>query len=75
MKPLQDELVEAKAKIGRLESELKTTVRQGAEPPPETASGGTGKGLYNNLTTARAAHADGKIDNDEMRRAKLTYRS
>ena len=40
MKPLENELVEANAKIGRLEEEMKTLTRQEKAPPPETASGG-----------------------------------
>lgn len=44
IKPLEDELVEAKAKIGRLEGEMKTLARQGEDPPPETASGGSSNG-------------------------------
>lgn len=39
MKPLENELVEAKAKIGRLEEEIKTLSRQEKAPPPETPSG------------------------------------
>ncbi|KKM82223.1 hypothetical protein LCGC14_1321760 [marine sediment metagenome] len=76
MKPLENELVELKAKVGRLEEEKKTLTRQSGEPPPGTPSGaGAGKGLYGNLAEARTAHANGKIDNAEMRKAKLAYRS
>ncbi len=76
MKPLENELVELKAKVGRLEEEKKTLTRQSGEPPPGTPSGGgAGKGLYGNLAEARTAHANGTIDNAEMRKAKLAYRS
>lgn len=76
MKPLENELVELRAKVDRLEEEKKTLTRQSADPPPGTPSGGgAGTGLYNSLESARTAHANGKIDNAEMRKAKLTYRS
>ena len=63
VKPLQDELVEAKAKIGRLESELKTAVRQEAEPPPETPSGaGDAKGGESAILSSSTANAGEKAE-------------
>ena len=63
MKPLQDELVEAKAKIGRLEGELKTAIRQEVEPPPETPSGaGNSKGGESAILQSSTAGAKEKAD-------------
>ena len=68
-KPLENELVEAKAKIKRLQEEAKTLTRQGEEPPPGTPSGGSaGLSAYpKDEQEARNWHATGKWDNKQMR--------
>lgn len=61
MKPLENELVEAKAKIGRLEEEKNTLTRQEKEPPPETASGaGDNKGGESAILASTTATAKEK---------------
>jgi len=54
--------------------EVKAGQRNNSRPPAKpTGSSGGGGTQYRTLAEARALHADGKIDNNEMRAAKVRF--